>query len=86
MNKKLASVIKDANKKLKNDNIFKNFEITIDGTFVGDMNFINLSSDHRHFPIATVATEIEAVAAIGGYMAGLEQGANNSYPKLCDNY
>ena len=84
MTKKLEKVLKDANKKLEKEKIFINHKIAIDGDFKSEYNFIELAGKHHHFPIATAATEAEAIAAINGYMVGLSHGENKSYPKFCD--
>jgi len=84
MSKKFEKFLKDMNKDLKKRGFFKNHEITIDGDFTSEYNFINLSRDGHHFPIATAATEGEAIAAINGYMIGLAHNEENSYVKICD--
>ena len=87
MNKKLSKVLKDANKKLKKNDIFRNFQIEIDGDFTSIYNEIRLSSNDgwHHFPITNAETENEAVAAINAYMTGLSHGKEKSYPHICDN-
>ena len=85
MDKKLAKVINDANKRLKDQKIFKNYEIVVDGDFSTEINKVQLTSKKgRFFPIANVGTVGEAIAVINGYMTGLAHGKDSSYPKLCD--
>lgn len=84
MNKKLQKALKDANKELKKQGFFKNYQIDIDGDFTSEYNFIELSHDGHQFPIATVASESEAIAAISGYITGLGHGEDKSYPKFMD--
>lgn len=83
MKKKFENILKERNKALKL--VFKNYKIVVDGDFTSEYNFVNLTYGYHHFPIATVATEGEAIAAIDGYMAGLAHGKDNSYVKICDN-
>ena len=61
---------------MKEKNFFKTYEITIDGDFTSEDNFINLAGGHHLFPIATVATEGEAIAAINAYITGLTRIAD----------
>ena len=87
MSKKLSTVLKDANKKLKKNKIFTNYQIMIDGNFTSIYNEIRLSSNdgRHHFPITYAETENDAIAAINAYMTGLSHGKDNSYVHLCDN-
>lgn len=85
MNKELTKVLNDANKELKKKGFFVNHKIAIDGDFKSEYNFIELAGELHHFPIATAATEAEAIAAINGYMTGLRHGKDKSYPKICDD-
>jgi len=84
MSKKFEKFLNDTNKELKKKGFFNHHKITIDGDFKSEYNFIYLSRDNGVFPIATVATENEAVAAITGYMTGLKHGKDNSYTRFCD--
>ena len=86
MSKKLVKALKDANDTLKKKNIFKNYQIVVDGNFTTEYNEIRLSSKdgYHNFPITNVETEGEAIAAINAYMTGLRHGKENSYPKFCD--
>ena len=85
MDKKLAKVLKDANKKLKENKIFQNFEISVNGNFTSEYNDIQLiSKKGRMFPISNAETVGEAIAVINGYMTGLAHGKDNSYTKFCD--
>ena len=84
MSKKIIKILADANKKMKEKNFFKTYEITIDGDFTSEYNFINLAGGHHLFPIATVATEGEAIAAINAYITGLRHGKDDSYTIFCD--
>lgn len=85
MNRNLSKVLKDANEKIKKDNIFKNYRIIVDGDFTSEYNEICLeSTSGRRFPIAWAETEGEAAAAINAYVAGLTHGKENSYPRVCD--
>ena len=84
MTEKILKILTDTNKELKKKNFFKNYEITIDGDFTSEYNFIALESGSHTFPIATVATEGEAIAAVSAYVTGLRHGKDNSYPAFCD--
>lgn len=85
MNRILSKVLKDANEKIKKENIFKNYLIMVDGDFKSEYNEICLeSTSGRRFPIAWAETEGEAAAAINAYVAGLTHGKENSYPRVCD--
>lgn len=85
MNRNLSKVLKNANEKIKKENIFKNYRIIVDGDFTSEYNEICLESGKgRRFPIAWAETEGEAVAAINAYVAGLTHGKENSYPRVCD--
>ena len=85
MNKKLSKVLKDANEKIRKENLFKNYRIMVDGDFTSEYNEICLESDKgRRFPIAWAETEGEAVAAINAYVVGLTHGKDDSYPRVCD--
>lgn len=85
MDKKLAKALKDANKKLKDNKIFKNYEITVNGDFTNEYNMIQLTSKKgRIFPIGNAETTGEAAAIVNAYMVGLGHGKDNSYPKFCD--
>ena len=86
MSKKLDAVIKKFNKELKDRKFFEHSNINCQGDFSGEYNFLQLSTDDgfHNFPIATVATENEAIAALQGYMAGLSHNKDKSYVKLCD--
>lgn len=86
MNKQLTKALNEANKKLKKNGIFNNFKITVEGNFKDEFNDVCLSSEdgRQHFPIASVETEGEAIAAISAYMSGLSHGKDNSYPKICN--
>ncbi len=85
MNKKFEKFLNDKNVELKRRGFFKNHEITIDGDFTNEYNFINLSRNSHHFPIATASTECEAISVVNAYMTGLAHGRGNSYVKMCDN-
>lgn len=86
MNKKLTTVLKEANKKLKEQKFFSNYHLIVDGDFTDEYNQIILTSpDGRHnFPVTYAETETEAIVAVNAYMVGLSHGKDNSYPKLCD--
>lgn len=89
MDKKLAQALTDANKKLKEKNIFENYQLQIDGDFTTEFNEVRLSSNKSstHFPIANAETEGEAITIIKAYIIGLRHGEEKSYPKFCDkNY
>lgn len=85
MDKKLAKVIKEANKRLKDQKIFQNYEIVVEGDFSAEINKVQLTSKKgRFFPIANVESVSEAIAVINGYVTGLAHGKDSSYPKFCD--
>lgn len=85
MNRELTKALKEANKELRDQKHFQNYQITVDGNFTSEYNEVRLENSRGHiFPIANAETEKEAVAAIKGYMAGLGHGKDNSYPKICD--
>lgn len=86
MDKKLAKILKDSNKKLKNNKIFQNYELTVDGDFSSEYNEVQLTYKGSHFPIANAETVGEAIAVIKGYMTGLRHGEKNSYPRICDRH
>ena len=85
MNKKLSKFLKDANEKIRKENLFNNYRIMVDGDFTSEYNEICLESGKgRRFPIAWAETEGEAVAAINAYVVGLTHGKDDSYPRVCD--
>ncbi|MBR3729541.1 MAG: hypothetical protein IKN08_01340 [Bacteroidales bacterium] len=86
MSKKLEKAIKEANKELKQQNHFQNYQISVDGNFKSEYNEIRLSSKDgvRHFPICYAETEDMAIAIIKAYLIGLAHGKDKSYPKFCD--
>lgn len=85
MDKKLAKVIKEANKRLKDQKIFQNYEIVVEGDFSTEINKVQLTSKKgRFFLIAYVESVSEAIAVINGYVTGLAHGKDSSYPKFCD--
>ena len=84
MDKKLTKVLKDANKKLRDNKYFQNYELAVDGNFTSEYNEVRLTFKGRVFPIAYAETVRETIAAINGYIAGLGHGKENSYPKMCD--
>jgi hypothetical protein len=84
MKRKLFKILKDTNWVLKDTNVFKNYEITIDDDFVSKCISVYLSNGKHRFLIVTVATEGEAIAAIEAYATGLRHGKDNSYLMIFD--
>ena len=84
MKKSLQKLLDKSNKELKDRNFLKNYEIEIDGNFTTEYNFIRLRNGARCFPIATVKTEDEAIAAINAYLSGFAHGTDKSYVRHCD--
>lgn len=84
MNRNLSKVLKDANEKIKKENIFKNYRIIVDGDFTSEYNEICLESGKgRRFPIAWAEIG-RRCAESEAYVAGLTHGKENSYPRVCD--
>ncbi len=84
MDKKLTRVLKDANKKLRDNKYFQNYELEVEGSFTSEYNEVRLTYKGRVFPIANAENVGEAIAVINGYLTGLGHGKENSYPKMCD--
>lgn len=84
MDKELMKVLDKANKELKQQKIFGNYQIRIDGDFTTEYNGVELVYEHRTFPIANAATTGEAKIIIEAYICGLQHGEDKSYPKWCD--
>ena len=84
MAKSLATVLKNANKALKERKFLNNFEIEVSGNFTSEYNEVRLHHNGHFFPIANVATKSEAIAAIEAYISGFAHGQNSSYVQYCD--
>ena len=84
MAKLLATVLKNANKELKERKFLNNFEIEVSGSFKSEYNEVRLHRNGHCFPIANAATQSEAIVAIEAYISGFAHGQNTSYVQFCD--